>query len=419
MSYNVASPPLPPSDDHHHDFSDFANSPDSNHHQQYNTSPVRQASLFFIALGILIVLVVVWCCKRKGKMKKHDGKLDNQQPSGGSQGDAANLEIVCVGDAGTSIPASVPSKGTFKYDDLSAATNKFSQDNFLGQGGFGQVHKGVLGNGMEIAVKCLKSGSVQEEGEFEAEVENISRVQHPNLMSLLGYCITSEQRILVYEFIPNKTLEYHLHENESQTLDWSKRMMIAVNCAKGLAYLHDDCEPRVIHRDIKSANIHLKNDYEPLMADFGLAKVTADNITHVSTRIMGTMGYLAPEYAMSGKLTERSDVYSFGIVLLELITGRRPSAKSENLVDWARPLLMTNTLRNGDYSKLVDQRLENEYKYDEMECMIACAAASIRHSSKKRPTMSQVVAALQGDVSILQEFNVGIKFNQRSKEENI
>ncbi|PIA61359.1 hypothetical protein AQUCO_00300715v1 [Aquilegia coerulea] len=411
---NVAPPPPPPPPPppFDHNVSALNNNRYEHYKDFQGLSRFETVVLFFLA--IFIVVLVVICYKKRAKKKHADGKLENQQqPSGGSQGNGATLEIVCEG---TSVLASVPSKGTFKYDDLSAATNEFSQDNYLGQGGFGQVHKGVLGNGMEIAVKTLKSGSVQEEDEFEAEVENIRRVQHPNLMTLIGYCITSEKRILVYEFVPNKTLEYHLQENVSITLDWSKRMRIAVSCAKGLVYLHDDCQPRVIHRDIKSANIHLKNDYEPLMADFGLAKVTADNITHVSTRIMGTMGYLAPEYASSGKLTERSDVYSFGVVILELITGRRPSFKSDNLVDWARPLL-TNALRDGDYSKLVDQRLENEYNHDEMERMIACAAASIRHSSKKRPAMNEVLGALQGDVSKLQEFNVGIRFNHRSKED--
>lgn len=295
-------------------------------------------------------------------------------------------------------------KSMFTYDDLAAATNGFSQANLLGQGGFGYVHKGVLPNGKIVAVKSLKSGSGQGEREFQAEVDIISRVHHRHLVSLVGYCIAGAQRMLVYEFVPNGTLEYHLHGNSGVTLDWSKRLTIAVGSAKGLAYLHEDCHPKIIHRDIKAANILIDNNYEAMVADFGLAKLSADTFTHVSTRVMGTFGYMAPEYASSGKLTEKSDVFSFGVMLLELVTGRRPvdttnKYMDDSLVDWARPLL-TRALSDGDYEELVDERLGSGYRNNEMKRMIACASASIRHSAKRRPRMSQIVRALEGDVSL-------------------
>ncbi|XP_010254881.1 PREDICTED: proline-rich receptor-like protein kinase PERK4 [Nelumbo nucifera] len=306
-------------------------------------------------------------------------------------------------------------KSTFTYDELAAATGGFSQANLLGQGGFGFVHKGVLANGKQVAVKSLKSGSGQGEREFQAEVEIISRVHHRHLVSLVGYCIAGGQRMLVYEYVPNKTLEYHLYSKNLPTMDWPTRVKIALGSAKGLAYLHEDCHPRIIHRDIKAANILLDHNFEAMVADFGLAKLSSDNYTHVSTRVMGTFGYLAPEYASSGKLTEKSDVFSFGVMLLELITGRRPvdttnTYMEDSLVDWARPIL-TRAMTDGNYSQLVDPRLENRYEPSEMANMVTCAAASIRHSARRRPKMSQIVRALEGDVS-LDDLNEGVKPGQ-------
>ncbi|KAJ9692345.1 hypothetical protein PVL29_011414 [Vitis rotundifolia] len=228
------------------------------------------------------------------------------------------------------------SKSAFTYEELAIATDGFSNINLLGQGGFGYVHKGVLPNGREVAIKHLKAGSGQGEREFQAEVEIISRVHHKHLVSLVGYCTTGAQRMLVYEFVPNGTLQHHLHGMGRPTMNWATRIKIALGSAKGLAYLHEDCHPKIIHRDIKAANILLDHNFEAKVADFGLAKFASDTDTHVSTRVMGTFGYLAPEYALSGKLTDKSDVFSFGVVLLELITGRRPIDKTENesIVDW-------------------------------------------------------------------------------------
>ncbi|KAI4377109.1 hypothetical protein MLD38_014793 [Melastoma candidum] len=307
------------------------------------------------------------------------------------------------------------SKSTFTYEELMLATNGFSDANLLGQGGFGYVHKGVLPNGKEVAVKKLKAGSGQGEREFQAEVEIISRVHHKHLVSLVGYCITGSERILVYEFVPNNTLEFHLHGKGRPTMDWPTRLKIALGSAKGLAYLHEDCHPKIIHRDIKAANILLDFKFEAKVADFGLAKLTSDANTHVSTRVMGTFGYLAPEYASSGKLTEKSDVFSFGVMLLALITGRRPvdttnTYMDDSLVDWARPQL-TRALEDGNFDSLADPKLQSYYNHSEMARMVACAAACVRHSARRRPRMSQVVRALEGDVS-LSDLNEGIRPGQ-------
>lgn len=229
-------------------------------------------------------------------------------------------------------------------------------------------------------------------------------------MSLVGYCISGAQRLLVYEFVPNKTLEFHLHGDGRPTMDWPTRMKIALGSARGLAYLHEDCQPKIIHRDIKSANILIDNNFEAKVADFGLAKYSLDTDTHVSTRVMGTFGYLAPEYAASGKLTDKSDVFSFGVLLLELITGFRPFDKNhtfddDSMVDWAKPLL-TQVLEGGNFGLLVDPKLK-EYDSSEMVRMVACAAASVRHSARRRPRMSQIVLALEGKMP-LEELNDGI-----------
>ncbi|XP_010507157.1 PREDICTED: putative proline-rich receptor-like protein kinase PERK6 [Camelina sativa] len=343
--------------------------------------------------------------------------------SGGmNNGNSSDMSSNYSGPHGPSLPPPHPSvalgfnKSTFTYDELAAATQGFSQARLLGQGGFGYVHKGILPNGKEIAVKSLKAGSGQGEREFQAEVDIISRVHHRFLVSLVGYCIAGGQRMLVYEFLPNDTLEFHLHGKSGNVLDWPTRLRIALGSAKGLAYLHEDCHPKIIHRDIKASNILLDESFEAKVADFGLAKLSQDNVTHVSTRIMGTFGYLAPEYASSGKLTDRSDVFSFGVMLLELITGRRPvdltGEMEDSLVDWARPLCI-NAAQDGDYSELVDPRLENQYEPHEMAQMVACAAAAIRHSARRRPKMSQIVRALEGDAT-LDDLNEGGKQGQSS-----
>ncbi|XP_031101299.1 putative proline-rich receptor-like protein kinase PERK6 [Ipomoea triloba] len=311
-------------------------------------------------------------------------------------------------------------QSSFSYNDLAAATGGFSQSNLLGQGGFGYVHKGVFPNGKVVAVKSLKSNSGQGEREFQAEVEIISRVHHRHLVSLVGYCIAGPQRMLVYEFVSNNTLEYHLHGTARPIMDFPTRLKIALGSAKGFAYLHEDCHPRIIHRDIKAANILLDHNFDAKVADFGLAKLSSDNNTHVSTRIMGTFGYLAPEYASSGKLTEKSDVYSYGVMLLELITGRRPidvnNDDDDTLVDWARPILM-RAAEGGSFEQAVDPRLEKNYNPQEMKRMVICAGACIRHSGRRRPKMSQIVRALEGAVS-LDDLNMNAAGGKTEAENN-
>ncbi|KAJ1688004.1 hypothetical protein LUZ63_019394 [Rhynchospora breviuscula] len=326
-------------------------------------------------------------------------------PGPKSSSDPSNLPL-------SPVPAPAPDGGPYRYEDLELATNSFSESNVLGQGGFGIVYRGTL-SGKEVAIKKLKSGGGQGDREFRAEVEIISRVHHRNLVTLVGYCIHEDQRLLVYEYVPNNTLEFHLHGRGRPTLDWVRRWKIALGSAKGLAYLHEDCDPKIIHRDIKAANILLDYNFEPKVADFGLAKSVPINKSHVSTGVMGTFGYVAPEYATSGKLTARSDVYSYGVMLLELITGMKPILSSEptmdayqSLVDWARPLL-SRALTEDLYDELIDPQLETNYDPYDMTRLVHCAAAAVRHLANKRPRMSQIVRYLEGEIS-LEDLNAGM-----------
>ncbi|MED6109289.1 hypothetical protein PIB30_032055 [Stylosanthes scabra] len=384
-----------------------------------------------IVIGFLVALVLLLFKNRKKQHKKNlqIHQSEKSSPSVGSKtsgshvikvlpnppnlieggGDLGSMnapEVTAIPNHATESIAFGSMNGGFTYDEIVAATNGFSEANLLGEGGFGYVYKGVLTNGKEIAVKQLKSGSQQGEREFQAEVETISRVHHKHLVELVGYCVTMSERMLVYEFVPNNTLEFHLHGEGKPVVEWEKRIKIALGSAKGLAYLHEDCNPAIIHRDIKASNILLDFNFEAKVSDFGLAKIfpNADGcITHLTTRVMGTFGYLAPEYASSGKLTDKSDVYSYGVMLLELITGRpaitTEGSRNVSLVDWARPLL-AQVLEDSDFKDLVDPRLQNNYGADEMTRMITCAAACVRHSARLRPRMSQIAGALEGLVSI-------------------
>lgn len=294
------------------------------------------------------------------------------------------------------------------------ATNGFSEQNLLGEGGFGRVYKGYLPDGREIAVKQLKIGGGQGEREFKAEVEIISRVHHRHLVSLVGYCISVNERMLVYDYVPNNNLYFHLHGKGRPVMEWERRVKVAIGAARGIAYLHEDCHPRIIHRDIKSSNILLDNNFESQVSDFGLAKLALDADTHITTRVMGTFGYMAPEYAASGKLTEKSDVYSFGVVLLELITGRKPVDTSqplgyESLVEWARPLL-GHALETQDFTALSDPRLETNYVDIEMFRLVEAAAACVRHSAAKRPQMGQVVRAF--DSMVTEDLSNGMRVGE-------
>ncbi|XP_074308270.1 proline-rich receptor-like protein kinase PERK8 [Silene latifolia] len=367
-----------------------------------------------VAAVIVIAFMLIVLCvrRRKKKQNRYNSVYMLPSPYNSSQVSGPSfLKTNSTGVTSGEFMSATPTSGGgggglggsqswFSYEELTTATNGFASQNILGAGGFGCVYKGLLQDGREVAVKKLKDNSGQGDREFKAEVEIISRVHHRYLVSLVGYCITDYQRLLVYEFVANGTLHHHLHSSSKPPMEWAHRVKVACGSARGIAYLHEDCHPKIIHRDIKSANILVENNFEAKVADFGLAKLAGelDLNTHISTRVMGTFGYMAPEYASSGKLTEKSDVFSFGVVLLEIITGRKPVDETrplgdESLVEWARPL-MTEALEREDFDELADPRLQRNYDRGEMFRLIEAAAACVRHSAAKRPKMSQVVRAM-------------------------
>ncbi|CAL9130813.1 unnamed protein product [Musa textilis] len=263
---------------------------------------------------------------------------------------------------------------SFSFSELRAATRNFRPDSVVGEGGFGSVFKGWIdertlaaskpGSGIVVAVKRLNQEGLQGHKEWLAEINYLGQLRHPNLVKLIGYCLEDEHRLLVYEFMPRGSLENHLFRRGSyfQPLSWNLRMRAALGAAKGLAYLHSD-EAKVIYRDFKASNILLDTNYNAKLSDFGLAKdgPTGDK-SHVSTRVMGTYGYAAPEYLATGHLTAKSDVYSFGVVLLEMLSGRRAVDKNRphgehNLVEWARPYLT----HKRKIFRIIDNRLEGQY----------------------------------------------------------
>ncbi|GAB4842087.1 hypothetical protein Ancab_012047 [Ancistrocladus abbreviatus] len=287
----------------------------------------------------------------------------------------------------------------FSLKELHAATNNFNYDNKLGEGAFGSVYWGQLWDGSQIAVKRLKVWSDKAEMEFSVEVEVLGRVRHKNLLSLRGYCIEGQERLIVYDYMPNLSLFSHLHGQHSTEylLDWQRRMNIAIGSAEGIAYLHHQATPHIIHRDIKASNVLLDSDFQARVADFGFAKFIPDGVTHVTTRVKGTLGYLAPEYAMLGKASESCDVYSFGILLLELISGRKPLVKRSptltgSIPEWALPLA-----RERRISEMADPRLKGNYNEEELKRVAIVALLCAQQKPEKRPTMPDVVELLKGE----------------------
>ncbi|GMI94885.1 hypothetical protein HRI_003157700 [Hibiscus trionum] len=300
---------------------------------------------------------------------------------------------------GSSIAAYTGSAKTFTASEMERATDNFDDSRILGEGGFGRVYSGVLEDGTKVAVKVLKRDDQQGGREFLAEVEMLSRLHHRNLVKLIGICTEERNRCLVYELIPNGSVESHLHgvDKESAPLDWDSRIKIALGAARGLAYLHEDSSPRVIHRDFKSSNILLEHDFTPKVSDFGLARTAMDEEgRHISTRVMGTFGYVAPEYAMTGHLLVKSDVYSYGVVLLELLTGRKPVDMTqppgrENLVAWARPLLATKE----GLEIIMDPSLGSDVPFESVVKVAAIASMCVQPEVSHRPFMGEVVQALK------------------------
>ncbi|KAJ4726505.1 putative Kinase [Melia azedarach] len=292
--------------------------------------------------------------------------------------------------------------GTFTLRQIKAATNNFDIANKIGEGGFGPVYKGILADGTVIAVKQLSSKSKQGNREFINEIGMISALQHPNLVKLYGCCVEGNQLLLVYEYLENNSLARALFGPKEYRLklDWPTRHRICVGIARGLAHLHGESRLKIVHRDIKATNVLLHRDLNPKISDFGLAKLDEEDNTHISTRVAGTYGYMAPEYAMRGYLTDKADVYSFGIVALEIVSGRsnsssRPKEDDFYLLDWVHELK-----EKGNLVDLVDQNVGSDFNKEQVTVMINVALLCSDVSPTARPSMSSVVSMLEGRAEV-------------------
>ncbi|KAG5534244.1 hypothetical protein RHGRI_022388 [Rhododendron griersonianum] len=290
----------------------------------------------------------------------------------------------------------------FSWRELQLATDNFNEKNVLGQGGFGKVYKGVLSDNTKIAVKRLTDyESPGGDAAFQREVEMISVAVHRNLLRLIGFCTTPTERLLVYPFMQNLSVAYRLRDIKpgEPVLDWSTRKRVALGTARGLEYLHEHCNPKIIHRDVKAANVLLDEDFEAVVGDFGLAKLVDVRKTNVTTQVRGTMGHIAPEYLSTGKSSERTDVFGYGIMLLELVTGQRA-------IDFSRleeedDVLLLDHVKKLEREKrlddIVDRNLNKHYNIQEVEMMIQVALLCTQSSPEDRPLMSEVVRMLEGE----------------------
>lgn len=293
----------------------------------------------------------------------------------------------------------------FTLRELEASTNSFADENVIGEGGYGIVYHGVLEDKTEVAVKNLLNNRGQAEKEFKVEVEAIGRVRHKNLVRLLGYCAEGAHRMLVYEYVNNGNLEQWLRGDVGpcSPLTWEIRMNIILGTAKGLAYLHEGLEPKVIHRDIKASNILVDKHWNPKVSDFGLAKLLGSESSYITTRVMGTFGYVAPEYASTGMLNERSDVYSFGILMMEIISGRNP-------VDYSRPLEEVNLVEwlkkmvgNRNPEGVLDPKLPEKPASRALKRALLVALRCVDPDAQKRPKMGHVIHMLEAEGSPFKE----------------
>ncbi|PKA56923.1 putative LRR receptor-like serine/threonine-protein kinase [Apostasia shenzhenica] len=339
-----------------------------------------------VSVAIFILVILLWFCFKK---KSQDDEL-------------SGLEL---------------QTGFFTLRQIKAATNNFDLANKIGEGGFGPVYKGELPDGSLIAVKQLSAKSKQGNREFVNEIGMISALNHPNLVKLFGCCSERNQLLLIYEYMENNSLARALFgpEKDRLKLDWETRRKICLGIARGLAYLHEESRLKIVHRDIKATNVLLDKDLNAKISDFGLAKLDEEENTHISTRIAGTVGYMAPEYAMRGYLTDKADVYSFGIVTLEIVTGMsnanyRPKEEFVYLLDWAYVLQ-----EQGNLLELVDPQLNLNYSKAEALQMLNLSLICTNPSPTLRPAMSAVVSMLSGSIPV----RVPFAKPATSKEEDI
>ncbi|KAL1551334.1 non-specific serine/threonine protein kinase [Salvia divinorum] len=355
------------------------------HHQDLNKKILVALVVSSSLLGVILLLLSCFCIFRLRKKSNAKSHQKSDAANGVSFGPILDkFPSMRIGGKKGSIAA-------IEYPLLVTATNNFDEANILGEGGLGRVYKAHFNDQFHAAVKKIYAGGLEAEREFENEVESLSKIQHQNIVSLLGYCIHGEARFLVYEMMENGSLELHLHGPNKSRLTWHLRMKIALDVARGLEYLHERCNPPVIHRDLKSSNILLDSNFHAKLSDFGLA-VTGGNSNKANIKLSGTLGYVAPEYLLDGKLTDKSDVYAFGVVLLELLIGRRPvervaEAQCQSIVTWAMPQL-TDRLK---LPNIVDPAIVNTMDLKHLYQVAAIAVLCVQPEPSYRPLITDVL----------------------------
>ncbi|XP_012449130.1 cysteine-rich receptor-like protein kinase 25 isoform X2 [Gossypium raimondii] len=338
-----------------------------------NTLPIIIAIIAPIAVSVLLLFLGCCLLKRRARKKYKAVEEENEKD------DISAIETL-----------------QYDFSTIEVATNNFSYSNKLGEGGFGEVYKATLPNGQEIAVKRLSRSSGQGIEEFKNEALLVAKLQHRNLVRLLGFCLEREEKILIYEFVPNKSLDCFLFDPEKQAqLDWSTRYKIMVGVARGMLYLHEDSRLKIIHRDLKVSNILLDSDMNPKISDFGMARIFGVDQTQGTTkRVVGTYGYMSPEYAMHGQFSVKSDVFSFGVLVLEIVSGKRNSSfyrtdAADDLISYA-----WKQWKSGTPLELLDTVLKDNYSRNEVIRCIQIGLLCVQEDPAERPTMATIAMML-------------------------
>nr|XP_027062940.1 putative receptor-like protein kinase At4g00960 [Coffea arabica] len=394
--YNSASPAPPPHS--------FTGGPPPSSTKGKRRRPLRAAFPIAVPLiGVAFVLFIMTLVFLKRRSGKRYAAMAQQ---GATDGVAEILTAESL---------------QYSLTEIQIATNNFSVDNKIGEGGFGRVYKGVLANGQEVAVKRLSRSSGQGAEEFKNEIVVVAKLQHRNLVRLLGFCLEGEEKILIYEFVPNRSLDYFLFDSEKKrSLNWSRRYKIIGGIARGLLYLHEDSRLRIVHRDLKASNILLDGNMSPKIADFGMAKICGvDQSVGNTNRIAGTFGYMAPEYTRCGQFSVKSDVFSLGVVILEIITGKKNrsfnvSEDSEGLLSYA-----WKHWRNGDPLALLDSSVGDSYIKSEVIQCVQVGLVCVEEVVSKRPTMASVVQMLNNSSVTLPTLHCPAVFRSQGSESRV
>ncbi|XP_059648550.1 probable serine/threonine-protein kinase PBL7 [Cornus florida] len=402
---------------HRHHLSSQQSQPHNHHHDTLPPTSVLIIIISFIIAILLLSIFLIIVVLRRLKSAKNNGS--STAKTNNTCIDKRNCLFIahntitinsspdmaggCLNGANSGRVPATKFRGVqvFTYKELEVATDKFSETNVIGNGGFGVVYRGVLSDGTVAAIKLLRREGKQVERAFRTEVDLLSRLNSPYLVKMIGYCADQHHRLLILEFMPNGTLHNHLHpfhhHHQPPPLNWGTRLRIALDCARALEFLHEQhAMPSIIHRDFKCSNILLDQNFRAKISDFGLAKTGSDKMNgQISTRVLGTTGYLAPEYASTGKLTTKSDVYSYGVVLLELLTGRAPidtklPVGEHVLASWALPRLT----QREKVVQMVDPTLQGQYSKKDLIQLAAIAAMCVQPEADYRPLMTDVVQSL-------------------------